>query len=628
MEIHRASDGAVRSPIHHADASLPKPRKYSDALTLVEETREDGSDWRKAQREYFSRKLRNVWSCDITGHSVCLLISEQRCHYSISPEICELWLDGICEGIATIYEPPTSLLLSFHPREEDQDWNLGEEIVDSPLPVSFLHNMPYSPRESASEHLGQDVLLSNVTLSTANGLGPGYYAGKGLEWLGRKILHGMGDVFLNYKLLQFRRQMKEGNSKHPQAVNDEMKRTILQVCAYVFQLDSQEQSHQSLKALHHFLHDVCSQEHFSQISNIENSWKEWYLILHQLEILAITILELFSSSHRHSYSTCVHCRIAQATRAALISSSLEMTCFQVPRLSIQFLASELLHSEYNTEQHEESEYHPCSLDEVLYWLLRGTFMKGMQVPSLEITDTFKALALHRIDKLHLGIEKLQRTFEVAAFCVCFIKARTIEDREFFEGIINGPSGLPGVFEGLSAAQLSLEDSELVQTNHILPSILQALGMIRGIVDEPWEKQPFKFNSDMATVILRYTLLDISKPWILSIMRETINTIFTLMTAFPKVFEAALLHNLIAVGRLQKILKALRSLSNNPRERYNVDEFSHLLFYFCCKVIRLNHRPKAWSQKYEELEEGDWKTVAIGQRSYLRQIFLSDTTKTY
>ncbi|KIJ30064.1 hypothetical protein M422DRAFT_267866 [Sphaerobolus stellatus SS14] len=111
-------------------------------------------------RAYFSKKLRSHLHCDTTGHTLCFRDKISGMHHGVNTIQFSLWVDALCEGEPILTHPPDTLRL-------DTDPSASVDLVE--------HGSIRSSHYEAS--------------SVSSGVpGPGYYTGKGLRWLGGKVL--------------------------------------------------------------------------------------------------------------------------------------------------------------------------------------------------------------------------------------------------------------------------------------------------------------------------------------------------------------------------------------------------------------------------------------------------------
>ncbi|KAF8514111.1 hypothetical protein BU17DRAFT_94815 [Hysterangium stoloniferum] len=92
-------------------------------------------------RERFRVKLRERWSCNEPGHNLCYRRHDDDQHIPLSPDHVEIWVDELCQGETSYYDPPTvvtgatSNLISYH--SHGGDWGMGSHPFDSSTSIGI-----------------------------------------------------------------------------------------------------------------------------------------------------------------------------------------------------------------------------------------------------------------------------------------------------------------------------------------------------------------------------------------------------------------------------------------------------------------------------------------------------------
>ncbi|KIJ29013.1 hypothetical protein M422DRAFT_269624 [Sphaerobolus stellatus SS14] len=126
-------------------------------------------------RAYFSKKLRSHLHCDTMGHALCFRDRISDMHREVSDYEFSIWVDALCEGEPILTRPPGILRFDAGPS----------------APVDFSDNE--SIRSSYHSLFWASSVSSGVP-------GPGYYAGKGLKWLGAKALIQIGRLAMRNQI--------------------------------------------------------------------------------------------------------------------------------------------------------------------------------------------------------------------------------------------------------------------------------------------------------------------------------------------------------------------------------------------------------------------------------------------
>ncbi|KIJ53247.1 hypothetical protein M422DRAFT_775867 [Sphaerobolus stellatus SS14] len=133
--------------------------------------------FREEHREYIAEKIRNIWTCHLEDHGICLLTIDGQ-HYILSEQDLQTWVEAIHEGEATVRHPPLSL---SHAR----GYTGSGDAEGGDIPHSII--LPFRRLRYATSVTASGT--GGTSLSTV--IGPGYYAGRGLHWLGSRSLSGI-----------------------------------------------------------------------------------------------------------------------------------------------------------------------------------------------------------------------------------------------------------------------------------------------------------------------------------------------------------------------------------------------------------------------------------------------------
>ncbi|KIJ22991.1 hypothetical protein M422DRAFT_786295 [Sphaerobolus stellatus SS14] len=144
--------------------------------------------------QYLRGKMRGVWHCKEDGHSLCV-VRDNGEHCAVTEAALEDWISAIHEGEATVWHPPKSLALDAGPSATNIE--LEGVLVDQPdnpfaTPITAFRRMHSAPSMTGSVTETLDSIVSSA-------IGPGYYAGKGLHWIGSNSLRGIENVIVNIR---------------------------------------------------------------------------------------------------------------------------------------------------------------------------------------------------------------------------------------------------------------------------------------------------------------------------------------------------------------------------------------------------------------------------------------------
>jgi len=164
--------------------------------------------WKLKQRKSHKERVLEFWACDIRGHSTCLLTRNDG-HFELCEKALSLWLDALvsrtllfpprmsflssitqCNAEATIQRPPLQVIRIAAERQG---------VFDSCLDIRLPNKSSQIKHPSLANITSCRESLSRLSRSTIT---PGYYAGKGIEWLGNTTLMGIDNTI---KSIRFRR---------------------------------------------------------------------------------------------------------------------------------------------------------------------------------------------------------------------------------------------------------------------------------------------------------------------------------------------------------------------------------------------------------------------------------------
>ncbi|KAF8518676.1 hypothetical protein BU17DRAFT_90747 [Hysterangium stoloniferum] len=136
-----------------------------------------GSDTQEAAK--FASLLKRTYACHIPGHSVCWPLKHGR-HLQLSTNTLKQWGAKCSTGDATIHRLPEQLQKDSEPSSFDLH-PIPKEYAGSEHAFSIRSRTSFGPFSSSYFSYSQSN-LSSV------GPGPGYYSGKGLQWIGEKVI--------------------------------------------------------------------------------------------------------------------------------------------------------------------------------------------------------------------------------------------------------------------------------------------------------------------------------------------------------------------------------------------------------------------------------------------------------
>ncbi|KAF8507293.1 hypothetical protein BU17DRAFT_71262 [Hysterangium stoloniferum] len=146
------------------------------------------------QHRYFEDILCRRWACDEPDHSVCILCTGGQ-HIQLTQSQISQWVSLLCRGEGSIAQPPPDLLSPV---------TSSTAIVAIARPPS-QRRRPHSSVMKSTASL-RDTLKSAT--ASSGGTGPGYYAGKGLEWLGERCLNGLDRIFITTRCWKYEQIIK------------------------------------------------------------------------------------------------------------------------------------------------------------------------------------------------------------------------------------------------------------------------------------------------------------------------------------------------------------------------------------------------------------------------------------
>ncbi|KAF8523875.1 hypothetical protein BU17DRAFT_85293 [Hysterangium stoloniferum] len=136
-----------------------------------------GSNTQEAAK--FASLLKRTYACHIPGHSVCWPLKHGR-HLRLSTNTLKQWGAKCATGNATVHRLPGQLQKNSEPS------SFGLHPIPEEYTVSEYASSIRS-RTSFGSFSSSYFSHSQSNLSSV-GPGPGYYSGKGLQWIGEKVI--------------------------------------------------------------------------------------------------------------------------------------------------------------------------------------------------------------------------------------------------------------------------------------------------------------------------------------------------------------------------------------------------------------------------------------------------------
>ncbi|KIJ53347.1 hypothetical protein M422DRAFT_43038 [Sphaerobolus stellatus SS14] len=461
--------------------------------------------FQEEHREYIAEKIRDIWTCHLEDHDICLPTIDGQ-HYILSEQDLQTWVEAIHEGEATVRHPPLSL---SHARGYTGSGDAEEGDVPRSIILPF-RRLRYATSVTASG-------TGSTSLSTV--IGPGYYAGIGLHWLGSRSLSGVEacihyvrfhDMYVSLRRYNERRKAWDKVwNKPPRNIwkYEVYLRRFLEV-SYVgksyFAYSHRHALDAVLKSCSGVISVLPRQKH--------GAWSIGTVVMH-MELARCSIVDL-----------CVIPPEAHPSLDVLVDLQIEMNTdihnFLL-LLATAFLIFGLTHGMPNPDEFIDT-------DARLFRVLLHTQTYPKLYLSGSTLEMMFGLAKVREARLVAGppLSALYRPHEVGAFGLC-----AYIDSRFYE-IFVGPTGITGLFNGLNEAVEKLTESETT-SDTLWFQVLDTLYALHEI----FLQVPKNYmNPAMGISLFKFTLLPFPPPMRQALMYALIDNISALISFFPVTVE--------------------------------------------------------------------------------------------
>jgi hypothetical protein len=168
-------------------------------------------------KDWYKRRLRDRWTCNDRGHSLCFKHEESNVHFALSNEDVNEWVETMAcrsehlaqlpqrslacrkhNGYATQLRPPKAVLTSHLP-------DRGSDIDSIHSSTSFTRykrrgHFWLNPNLRSTR---DSLVASSASSSTIRGIG--YLSGNAIEWTGDQIISGIQAMDCSWRLWTIRR---------------------------------------------------------------------------------------------------------------------------------------------------------------------------------------------------------------------------------------------------------------------------------------------------------------------------------------------------------------------------------------------------------------------------------------